>query len=61
MVDLDAYLTRIGYTASRAPTLATLDALSAAHVQSIPFENIDVLLGRPIDLELPALERKLIH
>ncbi|MBA3541003.1 MAG: arylamine N-acetyltransferase, partial [Deltaproteobacteria bacterium] len=32
-----------------------------AHVRSIPFENLDVLLGRPIELELDALERKLVH
>lgn len=61
MIDLDAYLARVAYTGSRAPTLDTLHALSEAHVRAIPFENIDVLLGRPIDLELPALEQKLVH
>lgn len=59
-MDLDAYLARIGHTGSRAPTLATLDALSAAHAQAIPFENLDVLLGRPIDLDPGAVDRKLI-
>jgi N-hydroxyarylamine O-acetyltransferase len=59
-VNLDAYLSRIGYLGSRAPTLDTLHALVRAHVQTIPFENIDVLLGRPIDLSLEALERKLV-
>ncbi len=33
----------------------------SAHVQAIPFENLDVLLGLPIDLEPSALERKLVH
>ncbi|CAN5836770.1 N-hydroxyarylamine O-acetyltransferase [soil metagenome] len=61
MIDLDAYFGRINYTGSRAPTLETLHALAAAHVQTIPFENIDVLLGRPIDLEPAALEKKLVH
>jgi N-hydroxyarylamine O-acetyltransferase len=61
VIDLDAYFARIGYHGPRAPTLATLDALMAAHVQAIPFENLDILLSRPIDLELAALERKLIH
>ena len=61
MIDLDAYFARIAYTGSRAPTLETLHALSEAHVRAIPFENIDVVLGRPIDLELPALEQKLVH
>jgi N-hydroxyarylamine O-acetyltransferase len=61
MIDLDAYFARIGYRGSRQPTLETLHALSDAHVRSIPFENIDVLLGRSIDLALPAIERKLVH
>jgi N-hydroxyarylamine O-acetyltransferase len=61
VLDLDAYFTRIGYRGARTPTLETLNALSLAHVQAIPFENLDVLLGRPIDLAPEALERKLLH
>jgi N-hydroxyarylamine O-acetyltransferase len=61
VIDLDAYFARIGYRGPRTPTLETLHALSAAHVQTIPFENLDVLLGRPIDLEPAAVERKLVH
>jgi N-hydroxyarylamine O-acetyltransferase len=61
VIDLDAYFQRINYTGSRAPTLETLHALAEAHVQTIPFENIDVLLGTPIDLEPAALEKKLVH
>lgn len=61
MLDLDAYCARIDYRGERTPTLGTLHALSEAHVRTIPFENIDVLLGRPIELTLPALERKLVH
>lgn len=60
-LDLDAYFERIGYTGSRAPTIETLRAISYAHVSRIPFENLDVLLGRPIQLELEALEAKLVH
>ena len=46
-LDLDAYLQRIGYAGSRAPSRATLDALHLAHATHIPFENLDILLGRP--------------
>lgn len=59
--DLDAYFARIGYTGPRTPTLPVLHALTARHTAAIPFENLDVLLGRPISLELPALEAKLVH
>ncbi|MFT3691709.1 MAG: arylamine N-acetyltransferase [Kofleriaceae bacterium] len=57
---LTAYFDRIHYTGSREPTLATLNALSLAHVQAIPFENLDVLLGRPIELEPDAIVDKLV-
>ncbi len=62
MLDLDAYFARIGLkTVPSGPTLATLNALLLAHVATIPFENLDVLLDRPINLALPALEHKLVH
>jgi N-hydroxyarylamine O-acetyltransferase len=61
LIDLDAYFTRIGYAGPREPTLATLDAVSMAHACAIPFENIDVLRGVPIDLEIGAIEQKLVY
>ncbi|HEU0277897.1 MAG TPA: arylamine N-acetyltransferase [Rhodanobacteraceae bacterium] len=59
-IDPDGYFDRIGYTGARRPTVEVLHALTAAHAQSIPFENIDVLLRRPIRLEPAALYRKLV-
>lgn len=60
-LDLDAYCTRIGYDGPREATLATLQALHALHPAAIPFEAIDVLLGRGIDLDPQAVDAKLIH
>lgn len=60
MIDLDAYFTRIGYSGSTEPRLSTLNAISMAHVCAIPFENLDVLRGVPIDLDVGALEQKLV-
>jgi N-hydroxyarylamine O-acetyltransferase len=60
-LDLDAYLTRIGEAAPLAPGLEGLTSLHRAHCTTIPFENLDILLGRPIVLELPALEAKLVR
>jgi N-hydroxyarylamine O-acetyltransferase len=59
--DLDAYFARIGYAGPRAPTLATLNALTAAHASTIPFENLAILMGEAIDLEIGALFAKLVH
>ena len=59
--DLDAYLTRIDFEGPVAADLATLHALVAAHGRSIPFENLDPLLGIPVDdLGPDALVDKLI-
>ncbi|MCB9603713.1 MAG: arylamine N-acetyltransferase [Sandaracinus sp.] len=60
-VDLDAYFARIGYHGGRAPTLHALNAICEAHVIAIPFENLDVLLGRPISLSDAAVDDKLLH
>ncbi|MCG5260604.1 arylamine N-acetyltransferase [Cupriavidus gilardii] len=57
---LDAYLHRIGLPQRPTPTREALDAIVAAHLQRIPFENIDVLLGRPIDIALDAVFDKLV-
>jgi N-hydroxyarylamine O-acetyltransferase len=59
-IDLDAYFERVGYTGSRASSVDTLTALHLAHATTIPFENLDILLGRGIRLDLESLQRKLI-
>lgn len=59
--DLDAYCARIGYAGVRQPTLAVLEALHFAHATRIPFENLDVLLKRPIRLDLASLQAKLVR
>lgn len=60
-LDLDAYFRRIRDSGPRTPTLATLQRLIGAHARSIPFENLDILLGRPISLRLEDIEAKLVH
>lgn len=57
---LDAYCQRIGYHGSRAPTLDTLRALLVLQPAAIPFEAIDVLLGKGVDLSPDAVNAKLI-
>jgi N-hydroxyarylamine O-acetyltransferase len=60
IIDIPAYFARIGYTGPRETSLATLHGIMAAHVRRIPFENLDVLLGRPISLEPERIAHKLI-
>lgn len=59
-VDVDAYFDRIGYNGPTRPTLETLNEIVSAHVEHVPFENIDVLLDRPIGLDPASLQKKLV-
>ncbi|CDP86834.1 MULTISPECIES: arylamine N-acetyltransferase family protein [Mycolicibacterium] len=60
-IDLAAYFDRIGLTGSVSADVDTLRNVVAAHGRSIPFENLDPLLGIPVaDLGAEALADKLI-
>jgi N-hydroxyarylamine O-acetyltransferase len=59
-VDLEAYRVRIGHSGPVEPTLETLRDLHRLHPAVIPFENLDVLAGRTVDLSPAAVESKLI-
>jgi len=58
--DLDAYLQRIGYSGSREVNAETLRGVHRAHLYAVPFENLDVVLKRPIKLDPPSLEQKIV-
>ena len=58
---LDAYFTCISYPGPREPTLGVLNAIAFAHASTIPFENLDVRLGRPIALDSASLVDKLVR
>ena len=58
---LDLYLKRIGFTGSPAPDLATLAALQERHLQAVPFENLNPLLGLRVGLEEDTLTGKLLR
>ncbi|MFJ2595285.1 arylamine N-acetyltransferase family protein [Streptomyces erythrochromogenes] len=66
-LDLDAYLERIGLREDSAvlgelrPDLTTLYAVHRAHTAAITFESLDVLLGRPVALDVKSIEDKLVH
>lgn len=60
-IDVDAYLRRIGYTGKPEANLETLEKIVALHTRSIPFENLNPFLGWPVKIELPDIEKKLVH
>ncbi|MBI3862171.1 MAG: arylamine N-acetyltransferase [Planctomycetia bacterium] len=59
-LNLDAYCKRVEYHGGLDTDLKTLADLHLAHATHIPFENIDVMLRRPIRLDLASLQAKLI-
>jgi arylamine N-acetyltransferase len=61
-LDLNGYFDRIGYRGVAEPNLDVLQGLVTAHTQTIPFENLDPLMGVPVDdLSPEALTDKLVH
>jgi N-hydroxyarylamine O-acetyltransferase len=59
-MDLAAYFRRIGFQGPRVATRAVLADLVLQHTLSIPFENLDAWLGRGVNLDPDAVERKLV-
>jgi N-hydroxyarylamine O-acetyltransferase len=57
---LDSYFKRIDWKGTPKADLETLRPLHLAHATHIPFENLDIQLGRNILLDLEALDRKLV-
>ncbi|RPE81914.1 arylamine N-acetyltransferase family protein [Vulcaniibacterium tengchongense] len=60
-MQLDAYFERIGYRGAARADLDTLRDIVLRHATSIPFENLDPFLGRPVSLAPEDLERKLVR
>jgi N-hydroxyarylamine O-acetyltransferase len=59
-LELPAYLHRIRFDGRVRPDIATLRGIHRAHQYSIPFENLDVLLRRPVVLDLEANYDKIV-
>jgi N-hydroxyarylamine O-acetyltransferase len=61
MLNVPAYLDRIAYTGSLAPTADVLRNLHRAHMFSVPFENLDIVLGQQIVCDEDAFVRKIVE
>jgi N-hydroxyarylamine O-acetyltransferase len=58
--DLPAYLARLALKDAPEPTAEGLLQLQRAHRLAIPFENLDILLGRPIRIDSDSVFDKLV-
>ena len=61
MLNLAAYLERIGYSGSTEPSAETLRALHRAHMLAVPFENLDIHLGRKIVCDESRFLHKIVN
>jgi N-hydroxyarylamine O-acetyltransferase len=60
-VSKKAYLDRIGYHGALPANIHVLRSLHRAHLLTVPFENLDIHLGRPILLDEARLFDKIIR
>ena len=55
------YLQRIAYSGEVKADYATLKQLMACQLQNVPFENLDVLAGKPISLDPQTIVEKIVY
>jgi len=60
-MELKPYFDRIRYNGDLTPTLSVLNLLHAAHVSAVPFENLDVQLGRRLTLSVEKAYQKIVE
>ena len=61
MPDLKGYLERIGFAGRPRVDLDSLRTLHRQHLLAIPYENLDVQLGRPVGFDIDAIYDKLVN
>jgi N-hydroxyarylamine O-acetyltransferase len=59
-MDVAEYVKRIGYRGQLEPTIIVLRRLHRQHMLTVPFENLDIHLGRPIALDTRRFYRKIV-
>ena len=59
-MDITPYLKRIDYSGSLGLTAEVLNGLHYAHLLTVPFENLDIQLGKPILLNEDQLFDKIV-
>ncbi|XP_059182558.1 arylamine N-acetyltransferase 2-like [Centropristis striata] len=59
-MDVETYLSRIGFAGPAEPSLQLLRSVHTCHLLSVPFENLTVHSGGRVRLELPLLYDKIV-
>jgi arylamine N-acetyltransferase len=59
-MDIDLYLKRIGFNDPIANDGETLKKLQCCHMMTVPYENLDILAGKPLKLDTDSLYEKIV-
>lgn len=59
-INLNDYLRRISFQGKLKADHKILGMLHRKHLQTVPFENLDIGIGRKIELNLEKLEKKIV-
>lgn len=59
-LDVQAYLERIQFEGPLDGSVETLAKLQECHIHTVPYENLDILRGVPLSLEIPDLYEKIV-
>nr|XP_034375817.1 arylamine N-acetyltransferase 3-like [Arvicanthis niloticus] len=61
-MDIEAYFERIGYQNSRnKPDLQTLTEILQHQIRAIPFENLNIHCGKPMEISLEAIFHHIVR
>jgi N-hydroxyarylamine O-acetyltransferase len=60
-MNVPAYLRRMGYAGPVTPTIETLRGMHRAHLEAVPFENLDISQKRRIVLDEDASVHKVVE
>jgi N-hydroxyarylamine O-acetyltransferase len=61
LMQLQSYLSRIGFSGDPRADLPTLRRIHRLHLEAIPYENLDVQLGRRVGFDVDAHFDKLVR
>jgi arylamine N-acetyltransferase len=59
-MNVEAYLARIGFTGKPDGGTETLGKLQELHLQAVPYENLDIMKGVPLSLQLESIYDKIV-
>ncbi|KAM7369983.1 hypothetical protein PAMP_011270 [Pampus punctatissimus] len=60
-MDVDKYLSRIGFVGTVEPSLEALRSVHTCHLLSVPFEDLTVHSGGRVQLDIPLLYDKIVN